>query len=256
GIFPLAGFFSKDLILEVAMIQHNYIIYSVLLFTAGLTAFYSFRIVALIFHGEERYKLFGFHPHEAYKFMLIAMSPLLLLAIIAGAFKMTYFEMVTYVLPATEYHVHNPAVYWIMTVGTQIFVIIAIYFAYKIYMSKDVKVPDGTSKMENSFGYKLLINQYYIPYFYEEYFVKPYRELSALCWTKIDQKIVDASVDGIANAFYKTGENTRTMQSGNLSTMLKWMVAGTVALLSLAVVFGLAARHSDEIKAILSAIGV
>jgi NADH-quinone oxidoreductase subunit L len=256
GIYPLAGFFSKDLILEVSFIENHYIIYTVLLFTAGLTAFYSFRIVALIFHGEERYKLLGFHPHEAYKFMLVAMSPLLILAVIAGSFKMTYFEMVTFVLPSTEYHVHNPAIYWIMTVGTQIFVIAAIAFAYKKYMSKDIKVPDGTSKMEKSFAYKLLINQYYIPYFYEEYISKPYKELSTLCWTKIDQKIVDASVDGIAKAFYATGENTRAMQSGNLSTMLKWMVAGTVAMLSLAVVFGLAARYSGEIKAILSGLGV
>ena len=256
GIYPLAGFFSKDLILEVAMIEHHYIIYTVLLFTAGLTAFYSFRIVALIFHGEERYKLFGFHPHEAYKFMLVAMSPLLVLAIIAGSFKMTYFEMVTYVLPATEYHVHNPVVYWIMTIGTQIFVILSIFYAYKKYTSRDIKVPDGTSAMENSFKYKLLINQYYIPYFYENYIVKAYRELSEIFWTHVDQKIVDASVDGIANAFYQTGDKTRVMQSGNLSTMLKWMVAGTVILLSLAVVFGLAARHSGEIKLFLSGLGV
>ena len=125
GIYPLAGFFSKDLILEVAMIEHHYIIYSVLLFTAGLTAFYSFRLVALIFHGEERYKLFGIDPHEAYKFMLIGMSPLLVLAIIAGSFKMTYFEMVTQLLPATEYHVHSALLYWVMTIGTQIFVLMA-----------------------------------------------------------------------------------------------------------------------------------
>ena len=46
------------------------------------------------------------------------------------------------------------------------------------------------------------------------------------------------------------------MQSGNLSTMLKWMVAGTIAMLSLAVVFGLAVRYSDEIKIILSGLGV
>ena len=67
---------------------------------------------------------------------------------------------------------------------------------------------------------------------------------------------MDATVDGIANAFYQTGEKTRVMQSGNLSTMLKWMVAGTVALLSLAVVFGLAARYSGEIKTFLSGLGV
>jgi len=256
GIYPLAGFFSKDLILEVAFIEHHYIIYTVLLFTAGLTAFYSFRLVALIFHGEERYKLFGIHPHEAYKFMLIAMAPLLVLAVIAGSFKMTYFEMVTNLLPQVEYHVHSALVYWIMTIGTQLFVIAAIAFAYKKYANATVKVPDGTSKMENSLPYKILKNQYYIPYAYEEYVVKPYRELSTIFWQQVDMKIVDATVDGIAGIIYSTGERTRDMQSGNLSTMLKWMVAGTVGLLSLAVVFGLAVRYSDEILAILSGLGV
>ena len=84
GLYPLAGFFSKDAILEVGFVEHHYVIYTVLLLTAGMTAFYSFRLVALIFHGEERYKVFGFHPHEAYKFVLIAMSPLAVLAVIAG----------------------------------------------------------------------------------------------------------------------------------------------------------------------------
>ncbi|QSZ40950.1 NADH-quinone oxidoreductase subunit L [Sulfurimonas aquatica] len=257
GIFPLAGFFSKDLILEVAFVDHHFIIYTVLLFTAGLTAFYSFRIIALIFHGEDRHTALGFHPHEAYKFMLIAMSPLLILAIIAGfTLKGSYFEMVTQLLPGTEYHVHSATTYWIMTIGTQLFVMASIFFAYKKYMSKDIKVPDGTSAMENSFKYKLLINQYYIPYFYEEYIVKSYRELSVIFWKQIDQKIVDATVDGIAGIIYSTGKNTRQMQSGNLSTMLTWMVAGTVALLSLAVVFGLAVKYSDEIKTILSGLGV
>jgi NADH-quinone oxidoreductase subunit L len=256
GIFPLAGFFSKDAILEAAFVEHHFIIYSVLLFTAGLTAFYSFRLVALIFHGEERYKLFGIDPHEAYKFMLIAMSPLLVLAIIAGALKMTYFEMVTALLPATEYHIHNHVTYWIMTIGTQVFVIFAILYAYKKYANSKITVPDGTSKMEHSFGYKLLINQYYIPYAYEEFIVKPYRELSTVLWQKVDMKIVDATVDGIAGILYGTGEKTRDMQSGNLSTMLKWMVAGTIGLLSLAVVFGLAVRYSDSILVILSGLGV
>jgi len=218
GLFPLAGFFSKDVIL--------------------------------------RYKLFGFHPHEAYKFMLVAMSPLLILAIIAGSFRTTFFSVVEEILSATEYHIHSHVTYWVMTIGTQLFVILAIAYAYKKYMSRDIKVPDGTSKMENSFKYKLLINQYYIPYFYEEYLVKSYRELSTVLWKQVDMKIVDASVDGIAGIIYGTGEKTRNMQSGNLSTMLKWMVAGTVAMLSLAVVFGLAVRYSDEIKTILSGLGV
>jgi len=256
GIFPLAGFFSKDAILEAAFVEHHYIIYSVLLFTAGLTAFYSFRLVALIFHGEDRYKLFGIHPHEAYKFMLVGMSPLLILAIIAGSLKGTYYEMIIELLPSTEYHIHNHLVYWVMTIGTQVFVALSIMYAYKKYTDSKITVPDGTSKMENSFVYKLLVNQYYIPYAYETYIVTPYRELSTMFWTQIDMKIVDATVDGIAGVIYKTGDKTRAMQSGNLSTMLTWMVAGTLALLSLAVVFGLAVRYSGEISAILSGLGV
>jgi NADH-quinone oxidoreductase subunit L len=256
GIFPFAGFFSKDTILEAAFAEHHYVIYGVLLFTAGLTAFYSFRLVALIFHGEERYKIFGIHPHEAYRFMLVAMSPLLILAMIAGVLQEPFFHMIEEILSAHEYHIHSHTTLWIMLVGTQIFVGLAILFAYKKYANSSVKVPDGTSKVENSFIYKLLINQYYIPYFYEEYLVKPYREISAIFWNNVDMKIVDASVDGIAGIIYGTGEKTRAMQSGNLSTMLKWMVVGLVVLLSLAVVFGLAVRHADEILPILSGLGV
>jgi NADH-quinone oxidoreductase subunit L len=256
GIFPFAGFFSKDTILEAAFADHHFIIYGVLLFTAGLTAFYSFRLVALIFHGEERYKLFGIHPHEAYKFMLVGMSPLLLFAIIAGAFQQPFFNMVEELLRAHEYHIHSHTTVWIMLFGTQIFVGLSILYAYKKYARSGIKVPDGTSAVENSFMYKLLINQYYIPYFYEEYLVRPYRELSTVFWQKLDVKVVDATVDGIAGIIYSTGEKTRAMQSGNLSTMLKWMVVGLVVLLSLAVVFGLAARYSDEILPILSGLGV
>ena len=256
GIFPFAGFFSKDTILEAAFADHHYVIYGVLLFTAGLTAFYSFRLVALIFHGEERYKLFGIHPHEAYRFMLVAMSPLLLFAIIAGVFQEPFFHMVEELLHAHEYHIHSHTTLWIMLLGTQIFVGLAILYAYKKYARSGIKVPDGTSATENSFIYKLLINQYYIPYFYEEYIIRPYRELSAVFWQKIDIKIVDATVDGIAGIIYSTGEKTRTMQSGNLSTMLKWMVVGLVVLLSLAVIFGVTVRYSDGAASALSGLGV
>ena len=246
GIFPFAGFFSKDLILEVAFVEHHYILYAVLLLTAGLTAFYSFRLAFLIFLGEERYKLFGFHPHEAYKYMLVAMSPLLVLAIIAGfLFKGTYYEMVIAMLPAGEYHVHNHLVYWIMTIGTQLFVIAAIVYAYKKY--QDAKID---KKVEEGFFYQLLFNQYYIPKIYDEVFSKPYAELSKMMW-KLDNAVVDATVDGLAGIFYGTAKNTHTMQDGNLSSMLKWMVVGLVALLVSAAVFIGIVTNADAIMKLL-----
>ena len=228
GIFPLAGFFSKDLILEVAFVEHHFILYTVLLLTAGLTAFYSFRLVALIFHGDERYKLFGIHPHEAYRYMLIAMSPLAILAVIAGfGFKGGYVEMVTTLLPATHYHIHSALLYWTMTIGTQLFVGIAIAYAYAKYN----KVVKENKETEKGLIYQLLFNQYYIPTFYENFFAKPYQEMSQMLWKSVDLKIVDATVDGIAKVFYATGENTHSMQDGNLSNMLRWMVVGLLILL-------------------------
>jgi len=234
GIYPLAGFFSKDLILEVAFVEQHYILYTVLLLTAGMTAFYSFRLVALIFHGDKRHLEHGIHPHEAYTFMLYAMAPLAILAVIAGmVFKTPYYQMVTQLLPAVQYHIHNHTTFWIMTIGTQLFVILAIAYAYKKY-AKAVKVD---KKVESGFFYQLLYNQYYIPKIYDEVFSKPYLQLSKLAWKQIDLRIVDATVDGIANIIYQTGEKTHTMQDGNLSSMLRWMVIGVVVLLVLAVAF-------------------
>ena len=249
GIYPLAGFFSKDLILEVSFVEHHYILYTVLLLTAGLTAFYSFRLVALIFHGDDRHTENGVHPHEAYNFMLYAMLPLAILAVVAGMiFKTPYYEMVTQVLPAVEYHIHNHTTFWIMTIGTQLFVIAAIVYAYKKY-AKAVKVD---KKVESGLLYQLLYNQYFIPQFYEEYFTKTYRELSEMMW-KLDMKVVDATVDGVANVFHGTGKATHEMQNGNLSTMLRWMVIGTVILLALAAAFTFG--QSEGVVKMLSGLG-
>ena len=249
GIYPLAGFFSKDLILEVSFVEHHYILYTVLLLTAGLTAFYSFRLIALIFNGDDRHTANGVHPHEAYNFMLWAMAPLAILAVVAGMlFKTPYFEMVTELLPKIEYEVHNHTVEWIMIIGTQLFVIAAIAYAYKKY-AKAVKVD---KKVESGHIYQLLFNQYYIPQFYEEYISKTYRELSAMMW-KLDMKVVDATVDGVANIFYNTGKTTHKMQNGNLSTMLRWMVIGTVILLVLALAFTFG--QSEEVVRLLSGLG-
>ena len=57
GIYPFAGFFSKDKILEVAFAEGNFGIYAVLLLSAFLTAFYSFRLIMLVFFAPKNYDL-------------------------------------------------------------------------------------------------------------------------------------------------------------------------------------------------------
>jgi NADH-quinone oxidoreductase subunit L len=228
GIYPLAGFFSKDKILEVAFSSDHYILWGTLWVTAGLTAFYSFRVIMIVFYGEERYKKLGFHPHEAYPFMLWAMAPLAVLAIIAGFFEHQFVHFATVLLPSYEFHTHH--VENILIAVTSAIAILGIATAVIMYKHGPIKKDLTGCKI-----YQLLINQYYIPKIYEKVFIEPYEELSRIFW-KIDQKMVDSSVDFIATRFYKTGEATRGMQSGNLSNMLIWMVVGLVILLFTAVV--------------------
>jgi len=246
GIYPFAGFFSKDKILEVAFNGHNYILWGTLWITAGLTAFYSFRIVMLVFFGSERYKDFGFHPHEAKNYVLWAMTPLAILAIIAGFFEHQFFEFVHKVLPYYEFteETHH-------MVGTLILVTTGIALTGIIIavLTNIFKEGGISEKCKDNFIYKLFDNQWYIPKIYDEVFTKPYKELSEIFW-KLDMKVVDATVDGVANAIYSTGENTRGMQSGNLSYMLRWMVAGLTIFLFSAVAYS----YSDVLLTLLQGV--
>ncbi len=232
GIWPFAGFYSKDTILEVAFNEHTYGIWFVLWLTAGLTAFYSFRLVFLTFLSDERYKQYGFHPHEVQKYVLWAMFPLGLLAVIFGWWKEEFMAFVTRLLPAYEMSEHTHHMVWILVIVTMAIAIGGIVVAYVMYAKRLRR----NERIEQSLPYRILSNQYYIPIFYEKAFAKPYAELSDIAWKEIDQQVVDATVDGIAHVIEETGDGTRRMQTGNLSDYLKWMAAGALLLAVLAII--------------------
>ena len=232
GIPFFAGFFSKDAIIETAWNEGTLVLWLILVVTAGMTAFYSFRQVFLTFHGKARYDEATLHPHEMYKFVLIAMSPLAILAMIAG-FGMNGFEhFITKLLP--DYHMseHTHHIAWLLGLVVLVVAVSGIVLAYKKY-GKGLKRDE---KCENSFIYRLLSNQYYIPQLYEEFISKPYAMISEHMWKDVDMKIVDTTVDGIAKFLYKSGDGTRKMQTGNLSNYLNWMAVGSVLLLVVAAI--------------------
>ncbi|WP_419771163.1 MAG: NADH-quinone oxidoreductase subunit L [Candidatus Marinarcus sp.] len=236
GIFPLAGFFSKDLILEVAFGSHAYVIWGILWFTAGLTAFYSFRLIMYVFHGEERYKALGYHPHETYPFVIAAMTPLALLAIVAGWFEELFVEMITKKLPELEVHASEDTLLMLIVVTTGI-ALSGILFAVFKYRKSGGYYGEA---LKNRWCYKLLANQYFMPHFLEKVINTPYLNISKFAWKQIDLKIVDTVVDGIAKFVYKTGEESRPLQSGNLSRSLTTMVVGITFLVLLSAIFGFA----------------
>jgi len=232
GIYPFAGFFSKDMILEVAFNEGAYFLWFALFLGAGMTAFYSFRLVMLVFFGEKEHEKHGIHhPHEAQSFVIYALMPLGLLAIIAGFFEHSFRGFVTRLLVNYDIHIaHGTEV--VLIAATLGIAISGIAFAIYMYSRGGF-----SKKLEESFCYKLLINQYFIPKLYENYIMKPFTVLSHFAWQKIDVKVVDATVDMIARTIYATGQKTRKMQSGNLSDMLRWMVVGLVILLILAIFY-------------------
>ncbi len=234
GIYPFAGFFSKDKILEVAFNEGQYLLWFMLLAGAFMTAFYSFRLVLVVFYGEKRYEKFGIHPHEAHNFVLYAMLPLGVLSIVAG-FLEHFFEIFsTNLLPKYEAHLSHMTEYLLIG-GTSFVALSGIFYAYFMYAKRG----GFSENLQHLAIYKILINQYFVPKFYEKVFIIPYKNISALFW-QIDQKIVDASVDMVAtllNSFSK--DANEIFQKGNLSIMLRFMIVGVVILLLMAFVFNL-----------------
>ena len=235
GIFPLAGFYSKDMILEAAFAEHAYVLWTVLWITAGLTAFYSFRLVMYVFFGSEKYHNLGYHPHEAQWYVVAAMTPLAILAIIAGWFQSGFVEFITKLLPEHEAHLSHSTEYMLIAVTSAI-AVSGVLFAYFKYMKDQTYF---SKKLSHRPCFRILANQYYMNHFWDKVVVNSYAKLAEFSWKEMDLKIIDAIVDGIANLIHAGGKEARVIQTSNLSKALKIMTAGILVLLVLLLAFGI-----------------
>ena len=220
GIYPFAGFFSKDLILEVAF-THNNIIWIVLLLSAIFTAFYSFRLLMLVFFVKQNHHE---HPHEAYSYMLLAMLPLMILAIIAG-FGGVLESFLKNAFPAFSLEISHDT-HILLIGGTLGLVGLSVLFAI-------IKYARGgfSAFWESNFLYKILSNQYYIPKLYEIIFIKPYYKCAHFLWQKVEFGGIDRFVDSLALLIRVLGLKLSLLQNGSLSRMLLLMCLGLCAML-------------------------
>lgn len=222
GIYPFAGFFSKDKILEAAFIDGSCFLWIVLLLGALLSSFYSFRLLMLVFFVPKNHDA---HPHEASKIMLFSMLPLGILAIIAGFIEHPFYNYLSGIYLPIKDMALSQSTLLILIAFASIFAISGIIMAIVAY-KKGYKMID-----ENCCFYKLLFNQYYIPKIYNTFIIKPYKALSSFLWKEIDLRIIDFVVDCIARFVLWGGEKSRVTQSGNLSQSLILMISGIFALL-------------------------
>ena len=229
GIPPFSGFFSKDLILSKAF-EQNMIVYILALGGALITCFYMFRLLYLVFFGEQR--LAGAHPHESPGVMTIPLVILSVLAVFGGFLDVPSLfggdsNFTTFLQGAVSSKVsegigHSTEIGLIfislMLLG------LVIWFAYRTFVKKAI-IPAGDDQPMSYFG-RLVYNKFYIDEIYVALFEKPFGYLSDFFFNKVENTVLDPVVDGVGTATSRLGTLVRRLQPGNMSFYLFAMVAG------------------------------
>jgi len=244
GIVPFSGFFSKDEILgRVLQAGGWYIILWVIgVITAGLTAFYMFRLFYLTFHGtyngdRETYE----HAHEAPLSMLGPVAILGLLALVGGWIQIpsVTHSFDTFLTPTfTRYKVtfagqSELATNWISIGFVLVIALIGIAVAYRNYGGATRRPFRGLQPV-----YQLLLHKYYIDEAYNELIVLPLRNGARALYRIVDRAGIDGIVNGAARAIRGLSLEVSPLESGYVRTYAFSIFVGVVLVALVPVLFG------------------
>jgi NADH-quinone oxidoreductase subunit L len=231
--FPLtAGFFSKDEILIGAFSAGalGKALTAIGLVTAFLTAFYSFRLVFVAFHGESRIDPHhAGHVHEPSKTMTVPLLALAALSVVTGYLGIPGF--IAPVLPGPagfEAH-HGGPVAWLIMGSATLMGIAGILAAYVVYV-RSPGLPDRLAERWRR-PYDLSFNKWYVDELYDKWFVRPTVDLASLLWNRMDVAAIDKAVNGVADAVALWGRSLRQIQSGEVQHYALAMALGAVVIL-------------------------
>lgn len=250
GIPPFAGFFSKDEIIAGAYKNGHSYLTLVGLITAGLTAFYMFRLLFMTFWERK-----GEHSPHAHESPYVMIIPLLILAVLSAAGGIMGKFIHHFLEPVASFHLaahaeHGESALIVISVLVALAGIsCAIYF----YVIK----PDATEKIKSRFSllYNLLLNKYYVDEIYNALFVRVLLFLNVIL-AKFDLKFIDGIVDGsgtitvhvsrssgefdlvfvdgavngLSDGVITAGQRMRKVQTGDLRNYLTIIVLGLLCL--------------------------
>ena len=240
--FPfLSGFYSKDAIIEFAYLKGNTVGYyaaGVGVFTAFLTAIYSWRLIFKTFHGEYNNKSIKIEEtHESPLIMLIPLIILSIGAIFAGfIFKDLFISLgdqnnfwaqsILFLEPLSTEH---PPTWFLLL--TPILVLISIPIAYYLFV-KNKSIPEQIVKINRPL-YEFLVNKWYFDELYDYIIIKPSQKIGLFLWKVCDVKIIDGfGPDGMSMLIKKISQKANKFQSGFIYQYAFVMLLGFSALLT------------------------
>ena len=233
-----AGFFSKDLILWQAFSHGSLILWGVGFVTAGMTAFYMFRQLFLVFHGECRADDHAkAHLHESPAVMTLPLVVLAIGSIFAGwlgapeyLWGSRWDHWLQPLFGGAEVHRGSVTAEIMVTVITLAIVSVGVYLAYVKYGRTDAHI--GASAGAGGMLYRLSLNKYYVDEIYDAILVRPFTACSQFFAEFIDPQIIDGTVNGVAAAARGASSIWVGIQTGNVQHYLAAFLVGALALLA------------------------
>ncbi|MBF0123893.1 MAG: NADH-quinone oxidoreductase subunit L [Magnetococcales bacterium] len=238
--FPgLAGFFSKDAILESAYAAHTtvgQIAFWLGISAAAMTTFYSFRLLFMTFHGTPADHHACDHAHESPHIML---APLLVLAFGAifsgwvglpmigdGWFGSAIVLVTGHDALAQAHHVGG-----FVKVLPFVMFVIGFVVAYLFYI-KYTDLPRFIAEVWRG-SYQFLLNAWYFDRFYDWLLVRPAKAIGQGLWKTGDETVIDGyGVNGLAATIGQWAGRMRTVQSGYIYHYAFAMLVGILVLIT------------------------
>ncbi|MFF1698216.1 NADH-quinone oxidoreductase subunit L [Streptomyces sp. NPDC058257] len=234
--FPgLSGFFSKDKIIEAAFAKggtEGWILGSVALLGAAITAFYMTRVMIMTFFGEKRWQPDAEghepHPHESPKSMTIPMIVLAFGSVFAGGFFSIGDRFMHWLEPVTHHdHGDSPLSATTVTAATMVVLVIGVALAYVQYGRKSVPVtaPRGSlltraarrDLLQDDFNHVVLVRG---------------GEHLTRSLVYVDHTLVDGVVNGTAASVGGLSGRLRKMQNGYARSYAVSMFGGVAVLIA------------------------
>jgi NADH-quinone oxidoreductase subunit L len=233
-----AGFFSKDLILWQAFTHGAMALWAIGVITAGMTAFYMFRQLFMVFHGECRADAHAkAHLHESPAVMTLPLIVLAIGSIFAGwlgapeyLWGSRWEHWLSAVFGTAEGPHGSVSTEIVVTLLTLGVVAVGIYLAYLKYGRAGSAVEQ--KDLAGGLLYRLSLNKYYIDEIYDYVFVRPFTACSRFFAEFIDPWVIDGTVNGVAALVRWFSQVWRGLQTGNVQHYAAGLLLGTLALLA------------------------